>query len=160
MRSTCMHRVHWAADGAKVVGVQNFTPLSGLIGGLMIGLSAAFFLLASGRISGISGILEGALKAPGAAGGWRLAYLAGLPIGTLLVLLLAPGITEIPELPRSWSLLVAGGLLIGYGARLGGGCTSGHGVCGIPRLSARSIVATCVFMAVAAIVVFVRRHVI
>jgi uncharacterized membrane protein YedE/YeeE len=138
--------------------LQNFTPLSGLIGGLMIGLSAAFFLLASGCISGISGILEGAMRAPSESGGWRLAYLAGLPIGTLLVLLAAPGMTEIPVLPRSWALLAASGLLVGYGTRLGGGCTSGHGVCGISRLSVRSIVATSVFMAVAAIVVFVRRH--
>jgi uncharacterized membrane protein YedE/YeeE len=126
----------------------------------MIGISAALFLLASGRISGISGILEGALRTPAQSGGWRLAYLAGLPLGTLIVLLAAPGVTEIPELPRSWPLLVVAGLLVGYGARLGGGCTSGHGVCGIPRLSIRSIVATCVFMGVAAFVVFVTRHVI
>ena len=139
--------------------MQNFTPLSGLIGGLMIGLSAAFFLLASGRITGISGILEGALKRPSEGGWWRLAYLAGLPIGALLVLTVAPGVVDRPVLPRSWVLLAAAGLLVGYGARLGGGCTSGHGVCGISRLSARSIIATGVFMGVAAIVVFLTRRV-
>lgn len=124
----------------------------------MIGLSAAFFLLASGRISGISGILEGALRPLHDGRGWRLAYLAGLPFGTLLVLLLAPDATRVPALPTSWALLAAAGVLVGYGARLGGGCTSGHGVCGIPRLSPRSISATCVFMAVAAVVVFLTRH--
>lgn len=139
--------------------MQNFTPVSGLVGGLMIGLSAAFFLLASGRISGISGILEGALRAPRDGRGWRLAYLAGLPLGTLLVLMLAPGVAGTPVLPASWGLLALAGLLAGFGARLGGGCTSGHGVCGIPRLSPRSIVATCVFMAVAAVVVLLTRHV-
>lgn len=139
--------------------MQDFSPISGLIGGLMIGLSAAFFLLASGRISGISGILEGALRAPGETGGWRLAYLAGLPLGTLLVLLLAPDASSRPVLAGSWPLLAVAGLLVGYGARLGGGCTSGHGVCGISRLSLRSIIATGVFMGVAMVVVFLTRHV-
>lgn len=139
--------------------MQDFTPMSGLIGGLMIGVASAFFLLASGRISGISGILEGALRAPGETGGWRLAFLAGLPLGTLLVLLLAPDASSQPVLAGSWPLLAVAGFLVGYGARLGGGCTSGHGVCGISRLSARSIVATGVFMGVAMAAVFLMRHV-
>jgi uncharacterized membrane protein YedE/YeeE len=135
--------------------MQNFTPVGGLVGGLMIGTAAAVFLLVAGRISGISGILEGALRLPFS---WRHAYLAGLPAGTLLVLMFAPQVVGAPALPASWALLAIAGVLVGFGARLGGGCTSGHGVCGIPRLSPRSIIATCVFMAVAALVVFVTRH--
>jgi uncharacterized membrane protein YedE/YeeE len=135
--------------------MQMFTPVGGLVGGLMIGTAAAVFLLVAGRISGISGILEGALQFPFT---WRHAYLAGLPAGTLLVLMFAPQVVAAPALPASWALLAIAGLLVGFGARLGGGCTSGHGVCGIPRLSPRSIIATCVFMAVAALVVFVTRH--
>jgi uncharacterized protein len=137
--------------------MHNFTPIGGLVGGLMLGTAAALFLLLAGRLSGISGILEGALRLPLT---WRHAYLVGLPLGTLFVLALAPQIVAVPALPASWALLAVSGLLIGFGARLGGGCTSGHGVCGIPRLSPRSIVATCVFMAVAAIVVFLTRHVV
>ena len=136
--------------------MQNFTPVGGLVGGLMLGTAAALFLLLAGRLSGISGILEGALRLPLT---WRHAYLVGLPLGTLLVLAFAPQIIAAPALPASWALLAVSGLLIGFGARLGGGCTSGHGVCGIPRLSPRSILATGVFMAVAAIVVFLTRHV-
>lgn len=139
--------------------MQSFTPLTGLVGGLMIGAAAAIFLLTAGRISGISGILEGAMRPAGSGFAWRLAYLIGLPLGTLLMLALVPSAIARPELPASWGLLAVAGLLVGYGARLGGGCTSGHGVCGISRLSPRSIVATCVFMAVAALVVFLTRHV-
>lgn len=139
--------------------MHNFTPLAGLIGGLMIGAAAAIFLLTAGRISGISGILEGAMRPSGSGFGWRIAYLIGLPLGTLLALALAPSVVAKPALPASWGLLAVAGLLVGYGARLGGGCTSGHGVCGVSRLSPRSIVATCVFMAVAALVVFLTRHV-
>jgi uncharacterized membrane protein YedE/YeeE len=123
----------------------------------MIGTAAAVFLLLAGRISGISGILEGALRLPLT---WRHAYLAGLPLGTLLALILVPQVIAAPVLPASWALLAISGLLVGFGARLGGGCTSGHGVCGIARLSPRSIIATGVFMAVAAIVVFLTRHVV
>ncbi len=137
--------------------MQNFTPVGGLVGGLMIGTAAALFLLLAGRISGISGILEGALRLPL---NWRHAYLVGLPLGALLVLMLGPQIVSAPTLPASWGLLAVSGVLVGFGARLGGGCTSGHGVCGIPRLSARSIVATCVFMALAAIIVLLTRHVV
>jgi uncharacterized membrane protein YedE/YeeE len=137
--------------------MQNFTPIGGLVGGLMLGTAAALFLLLAGRISGISGILEGALRLPLT---WRHAYLVGLPLGTLLVLALVPQVVAAPALPASWALLAISGLLVGFGARLGGGCTSGHGVCGIPRLSPRSILATGVFMAAAAIVVFLTRHVV
>lgn len=137
--------------------MQNFTPIGGLVGGLMLGTAAAIFLLLAGRISGISGLVEGALRLPFS---WRHAYLVGLPLGTLLMLMLAPQVVAAPALPASWALLAVSGVLVGFGARLGGGCTSGHGVCGIPRLSPRSLVATGVFMAVAAIVVFLTRHVV
>lgn len=140
--------------------MQGFTPLAGLVGGLMIGTAAALFLLLAGRMSGISGILEGAMRPSRDVSPWQLAYLAGLPIGTALMLLLVPDVVSRPELPPSWMTLALAGVLVGYGARLGGGCTSGHGVCGISRLSARSIVATCVFMTVAALVVFLARHVV
>jgi hypothetical protein len=139
--------------------MQNFTPLAGLVGGLMIGLSAALFLLLSGRITGISGILEGALRPEPGTLSWRLAFLIGLPLGTLLLLILAPQAVIRPVLATPWIVLAISGLLVGFGARLGGGCTSGHGVCGIPRLSPRSILATGVFMAVAVVVVFLTRHV-
>lgn len=137
--------------------MQNFTPVGGLVGGLMLGTAAALFLLLAGRASGISGILEGALRLPFS---WRHAYLAGLPLGTVLVLMLAPQVVGAPALPASWALLAVSGLLVGFGARLGGGCTSGHGICGIPRLSPRSILATGVFMAVAALVVLLTRHIV
>ncbi len=139
--------------------MQSFTPLAGLIGGLMIGCASALFLLLAGRTSGISGILENAMRPAQSVLSWPLAYLLGLPIGTSLVLALAPDVMSRPVLPTSWGLLAVAGLLVGYGAHLGGGCTSGHGVCGISRLSPRSIAATCVFMGVAAARVFLMRHV-
>lgn len=139
--------------------MQNFTPMSGLIGGLMIGCSAAFFLLVAGRISGISGILSGALAPADGERLWRIVYLAGLPLGVLVVTLLVPGVVAEPVMStKSWPLIIGAGLLVGFGARLAGGCTSGHGVCGIPRFSARSITATLVFMGTAATTVYVVRH--
>ncbi len=136
-----------------------FTPIAGLVGGLLIGLASAGLLLANGRIAGISGILGRSLfpDAPGERG-WRLAFLAGLPLGAGLAIWATAdaqgfAITGRPE------LLIAGGLLVGVGTQLGSGCTSGHGVCGMARGSRRSVVATAVFMATAAITVFVIRHV-
>jgi uncharacterized protein len=155
----CTPKACRAGERGHDATMQSFTPLAGLIGGLMIGTASALFLLLAGRISGISGILEGAMRPSRGLLSWQLAYLVGLPLGTLLMLALAPSVVSKPELPSSWGLLAMAGLLVGYGARLGGGCTSGHGVCGISRLSPRSIVATCVFMAVAALVVFLMRHV-
>lgn len=132
----------------------------GLAGGLLIGTAAALLLLGNGRIAGISGILGGVLaripEMRGRAEG--LAFLAGL-IGLPALYALtagAPAITVTASVP----LLVTGGLLVGFGTRLGGGCTSGHGICGLSRLSPRSLVATGVFMGVAAAVVFVLRHLI
>jgi uncharacterized protein len=143
--------------------MANFTPLSALTGGLIIGLAAALLMLLNGRISGISGIL-GDLLAPGANyRDWRIAFMAGL-IGAPLLYALAGELTgrfamPIPDMP-GWAPVIAGGLLVGFGVRMAGGCTSGHGVCGMARLSWRSVISTSIFMATAAAVVFVVRHVV
>ena len=140
--------------------MANFTPVSALIGGAMIGLSAALLMLFVGRISGISSIL-GDLISPGANyRDWRIAFLGGLiaaPVLYALAGLVGRFSVPVPGMPN-WAAVVFGGLLVGFGVRLGGGCTSGHGVCGIARLSPRSIAATLIFMATAAVVVFAVRH--
>jgi hypothetical protein len=138
----------------------NFTPISALIGGLLIGAAAALLWLALGRIAGISGILGRALQ--GSAGAerlWRILFLIGLPAGAALAVLL--GLAPVPSAPPTQlGLAVAGGLLVGFGTRLGSGCTSGHGICGLARLSPRSLAATVVFMAAGMAAVFVLRHLI
>ena len=130
--------------------------LRGAAGGVAIGAASALLLLLEGRIAGISGILGGALQARGGERRWRLAFLAGLPLGALLFAA-AAGAPR-PRIEAGPLLVVAGGLLVGYGTRLGGGCTSGHGVCGIARGSRRSIAATLAFMLAGGATVFVRRH--
>lgn len=135
-----------------------FTPISGLLGGVLIGLASAGLLLASGKIAGISGILGRSLFPESGDLGWRLAFLVGLPIGAWLTARVSPGTTEF-SITANTLLLVAGGLFVGFGTQLGNGCTSGHGVCGLARGSRRSIVATVTFMATAAITVFLVRHV-
>ncbi len=139
--------------------MQNFLPWHGLAGGLMIGLSAAFFLLASGRMSGISGILENTLKPQHPNFAWSLSYLLGLPAGAVLINFIAPQLVPKIAISGAWPIVVIAGVLVGFGTRLGSGCTSGHGVCGLPRFSARSFAATGIFMAVAALTVFAVRHV-
>jgi hypothetical protein len=134
-----------------------FTPGAALLGGSLIGLATALLLLASGRIAGISGILGSALVSKGSERAWRLAFLAGLPLGALGVGALRGGLEIAP--PASSFAIVAAGLLVGFGTQLGSGCTSGHGICGMARGSSRSIVATGVFMAAGALTVFVVRHV-
>lgn len=134
--------------------MSHFTPVSAAAGGAMIGLSAAWLWIALGRVAGISGIV-GAVTTADA--GWRLAFLAGLIGAPILLAVLGwPVPWQAPA--GDWSQLIAGGLLVGFGTRLGSGCTSGHGVCGIARLSPRSLAATATFMLSAAIVVFVMRH--
>ncbi len=134
--------------------MSHFTPLPALLGGLLIGAAASLLWLGSGKVAGISGILGGALG--GAEGrGWRLLFLGGLLAGGVAVALGRPDALSSPSQPLP--LLAAGGLLVGFGARLGGGCTSGHGVCGISRLSRRSLVATLTFFASAALVVWLLR---
>ncbi|MGF6273249.1 putative membrane protein YedE/YeeE [Massilia sp. UYP11] len=134
-----------------------FTPWSALAGGLLVGLAAGGLLLFNGRIAGVSGILGGLLRpAPGETG-WRLAFLAGLACAPLLYTLAA---TLPPvEVDAGWPALIASGLLVGIGTRYGGGCTSGHGVCGIARGSTRSLAATVAFMGAGFAVVYLLRHV-
>ena len=136
--------------------ITDFTPGTALLGGALIGLAAALLLLASGRIAGISGILGGALAGPGEDRGWRLAFLIGLPLGAAVVSLVRGGLAI--SVSASPGVLIAAGLLVGFGTQLGSGCTSGHGVCGIARASRRSLAATGVFMATGALTVFVVRH--
>ncbi|MBB3048736.1 hypothetical protein FHR99_003010 [Litorivivens lipolytica] len=135
-----------------------FTPVASLLGGMLIGLAALLLLWLNGKIAGISGIVGTAITDISAASGWRWCFIAGLLIGGGVALYQIVGVTEI-QLRASLPLLIVAGLLVGYGTRLGSGCTSGHGVCGIGRLSGRSMVATCTFMAVAFVTVFVQRHV-
>lgn len=134
----------------------SFTPISSLIGGALIGLAAALLLLLNGRIAGVSGILGGLIERGTTDRGERLAFIGGLLGGPVLfaLVLQRPAIT----LDASAITLIAAGLLVGYGTRLGGGCTSGHGVCGIARLSPRSLIATAVFMAAGIVTVYVMRH--
>jgi uncharacterized membrane protein YedE/YeeE len=137
--------------------MENFTPFSALIGGALIGLSASLFLVLNGRISGISGILGGLIPSHRGEIGWRLAFLAGLFVAPLAYAgfggVLPPVILNAPL----WLLIVAG-LIVGFGTRLGAGCTSGHGVCGIGRGSPRSLVATAVFMTTAILTVLITHH--
>ena len=137
--------------------MDHFTPVPALIGGLLIGASTALFLVLNGRIAGISGILGGLLQPARSDLGWRLAFLAGLLIAPLLCAAVSGSLPPV-ELDAPTGLLVLAGLLVGFGTRLGAGCTSGHGVCGIGRGSPRSIAATLVFMTSAILTVFVTRH--
>ncbi len=134
-----------------------FTPWSALGGGLLIGLAAAMFILINGRIAGVSGILSGLLSPKNGDVAWRLAFLIGLLITPALFALSGHGISV--QFDSSYSAMILAGLLVGFGTRLGSGCTSGHGVCGISRLSPRSIVATIMFMAAGFITVYLIRHV-
>jgi len=136
--------------------MDNFTPIPAAIGGTLIGLAVALLMLTTGRIAGISGIVDG-LIGNAAGKGWRAAFLAGLILAPLLARLV--GFTlPTPRMPASWVVIAGAGLLVGFGTRLGGGCTSGHGVCGMARLSPRSIVATLIFMGTAMVVVAIARH--
>ena len=137
--------------------MENFTPVSGFIGGLLIGLAAALLLLLNGRISGISGIVGGLLVRKSSEAGWRAAFVVGLLLGAFAYMLATGGTIPV-RMQASVPVLVVAGLLVGFGSRLGSGCTSGHGLCGIARLSRRSIVATSVFFGVAMLTVFLTRH--
>ena len=135
----------------------SFTPVSAVAGGLLIGLAAALLLLANGRIMGISGIVGGLLGGVRGDGAWRAAFLAGLVAGAFAVTRLLPAAGDV-VLDARLPVLIAGGLLVGFGTRLGNGCTSGHGVCGVARGSPRSLAATGAFFAVALATVFLVRH--
>ncbi|HHR5859075.1 TPA: YeeE/YedE family protein [Providencia alcalifaciens] len=134
----------------------NFTPWSAAIGGILIGLAVAILLILNGRIAGISGILAGVLKPVKGDTAWKLAFIVGILVAPLLftAFVYAPEVTITTSTP----LLIAAGLLVGFGTRLGGGCTSGHGICGMARFSRRSIIAVVIFMLVAFITVAVINH--
>lgn len=135
-----------------------FTPASALLGGVLIGLAAALLALVNGRIAGISGIVGGLFTPSSPDWSWRLAFIVGLigaPIGWWLITALPP-----IEIEASFPMLIAAGLLVGVSTRYGAGCTSGHGVCGLSRLSPRSLVATLAFMTSGFVTVYVIRHLI
>lgn len=139
----------------------HFTPWASLAGGLLLGLASALFILLNGRILGISGILAGLLKRQRGDTGWRLAFLLGMMVAPLTLGLIAPaGLISAPRIEASYWLVVVAGLLVGYGTRMGSGCTSGHGVCGLSRLSPRSLVATLSFMGAGFAIVYIVRHLI
>ncbi len=138
--------------------MANFTPLTAAIGGALIGFSSVLLMLFTGRIAGISGIFSGLLNLSSEDKSWRVAFIAGLILAPLIAGAIGYGMAT-PKLPASWVIISVAGVLVGFGTRLGGGCTSGHGICGISRLSTRSIVATVVFMTTAVITVAVTHHV-
>ena len=136
---------------------NNFTPWASLAGGILLGLASAMFILINGRILGISGIIGGLLRPTSGDVGWRLAFVLGMLVAPLLYLLLAGPVAV--RIDASWATLVVAGLLVGVGTRFGSGCTSGHGVCGLSRLSPRSLAATLAFMGAGFVTVFLLRHV-
>ena len=137
--------------------MSHFTPIPALLGGLLIGAGASLLLLFNGRIAGISGILGGVILPKPGEVSWRLQFLGGLLAGAIAAALLAPGsFGDAPALPLG--LIVAAGLLVGFGTRMANGCTSGHGVCGLGRVSKRSLVATLTFMATGALAVLATHH--
>lgn len=140
------------------IDLISFTPYTALAGGALIGLAVALLLLTHGRIAGISGIVSGIFHARPRDTQWRVAFVLGLIVAPLLYQLFS----TLPEsrIDASWPLLVVAGLLVGFSTRYGSGCTSGHGICGMSRLSLRSIVATLAFMVMGFVTVFVVRHVI
>ncbi len=137
--------------------MANFTPISAAVGGALIGLSAVLLMLLNGRIAGITGIAAGILDPLSGDRDWRAAFVVGLIAAPLSALLLGYSL-PIVQMPTSYVTVAVAGLLVGFGTRLSNGCTSGHGICGIARLSPRSIVATGIFMVAAIIVVAVTRH--
>ena len=140
-----------------IIDWNNFTPWTALAGGALIGISAALFILFNGRIAGISGIIGGLFRPVMHDAGWRIAFTLGLILAPIIWLLFA----ELPnvQIDATYNLLIVAGVIVGFGARYGSGCTSGHGVCGISRLSPRSIIATLAFMGTGFLTVFIMRHI-
>lgn len=134
----------------------HFTPWASLAGGLLLGLASAAFILLNGRVLGISGIVGGLIKPLAGDALWRVAFVAGLLAAPWVWTLFAAPV--VPRIDAGGAVLVVAGLLVGWGTRYGSGCTSGHGVCGLSRLSPRSLVATLAFMGAGFAVVFVARH--
>ena len=137
---------------------QSFTPWASLAGGILIGTAASLLILFNGRIAGISGIIGGLLRPKKGDTSWRAAFIAGLLVAPLIYRLF----TELPaiQIDANYGILIAAGLIVGIGTRYGSGCTSGHGVCGLSRLSPRSLVATITFMAAGFAATYVVRHLI
>src|SRR5512133_1752218 len=135
---------------------NHFTPWTSLAGGVLLGLASALFILASGRMLGISGIVGGLIRPRRGDAGWRVAFLAGMLMAPAVWALFAA--PETPRIEATGTVLVLAGLLVGWGTRYGSGCTSGHGVCGLSRLSARSLVATLAFMGSGFATVYFVRH--
>jgi uncharacterized membrane protein YedE/YeeE len=138
--------------------MANFTPVSAAIGGALIGLSAVLLMLFTGRVAGVSGIFDGLINPQMGDRAWRAAFVVGLIAAPATAALIGYAVS-MPQMPGSYVTIVVGGLLVGFGARLGSGCTSGHGICGIARFSRRSIAATGVFMVAAMVVVALTHHV-
>ena len=139
--------------------METFTPIASLMGGIIVGLASVAFMLFNGRILGISGIVGGLVDLPEAQErNWRLLFVLGLVVGGLAFWTVQPSAFEM-TVERSPLALIAAGLLVGFGTRLGSGCTSGHGICGISRFSKRSLVSVLTFMAAGAITVFIVNHV-
>jgi uncharacterized protein len=138
--------------------MANFTPVSAAIGGGLIGLSAVLLMLLTGRIAGVSGIFGNLLDSRSDDKGGSIAFIAGLILAPLIAGWVGYGM-PLPQMPSSWGVIIAAGLLVGFGTRLGNGCTSGHGICGVARLSVRSVAATVIFMTAAIATVAVSRHV-
>lgn len=143
-----------------IIDWANFTPWMALFGGILLGLASAAFILFNGRILGISGILGGLLTPKKTDVSWRVFFLLGLLVAPVTLSLVAPQFTAAPRIEASTGAIIVAGLLVGLGTRYGSGCTSGHGVCGLSRLSPRSLVATLAFMATGFATVFVARHLI
>ncbi|MDO9282132.1 MAG: YeeE/YedE family protein [Methylotenera sp.] len=139
-----------------IIDWNNFTPWSALAGGVLIGISASLFILLNGRIAGITGIIGGLFRPVAHDAGWRIAFTLGLIAAPMVWLLFG----QLPEITidAGYGLLIATGLIVGFSARYGSGCTSGHGVCGISRLSPRSIIATLAFMGTGFLTVYIMRH--
>lgn len=139
----------------------HFTPGLSLVGGILLGLASAAFILINGRILGISGILGGLLSPRVGDIGWRIAFLLGMAASPWVASLIFPeGLMETPRIEAGYVAIAIAGLLVGFGTRYGSGCTSGHGVCGLSRLSPRSLVSTLTFMGLGFATVYVVRHLI
>jgi uncharacterized membrane protein YedE/YeeE len=138
--------------------VTEFTPLTALIGGVILGASALFLFWLNGNVAGISDIVSRTMQRPQSDGLWRWMFILGLILGPVMTRFVGLGLPE--QIDVSWPLIIVAGLLVGVGSKLGSGCTSGHGICGIGRASPRSIAATLVFMLTALVVVSVVRHLI
>ncbi len=137
----------------------HFTPWASLAGGILLGLASALFILVNGRILGISGIVGGLLAPRRGDTGWRIAFLLGIAAAPLTLAAFGPaGLVPVPRIDAGTATLIAAGLLVGAGTRYGSGCTSGHGVCGLSRLSPRSLVATATFMVAGFATVYLARH--